>query len=357
MNSFAIGVDLGGTNLRIAAVDTSGHVLEKISTNAEVARGRDYVLDEMCKNIRALVSKFGGESRLAGIGIGVPGIIHRQTGLVHESPNLPGWRDYPVRDEIERRLCTNVILENDANAAALGEKWLGIAAQVDDMCMLTLGTGVGGGVVLKGQIWHGMTGMAGELGHTTVDPHGVECGCGNQGCLEQYASATAVKRMALEAIARGEAPELARAMDRDPEFSAKGIYQMAVQGDEPARHIFRTVGQSLGIAVANVINIFNLPMYVIGGGVSNAWDAFAPAMLEQVRKRSFVYTATVPTAEAASGKDGDGMSWHQSTIITRASLGSDAGLYGAARLPMITTPLHLSEPEPNHVWTGVSGEE
>lgn len=360
MNCFAIGVDLGGTNLRIAAVDTSGRVLEKISTDAEVVRGRDYVLDEMCNSVRDLAARFASSGRLDGIGIGVPGIIDQQTGLVHESPNLPGWRDYPVRDEIERRLQTNVILENDANAAALGEKWLGIASQVDDMCMLTLGTGVGGGLVLQGKIWHGMTGMAGELGHTTVDPYGVKCGCGNHGCLEQYASATAIKRMALEAVARGEAPELANAMNHDPEFSAKGIYLMAVQGDEPARHIFRVVGQSLGIALANVINIFNLPMYVIGGGVSNAWDAFAPAMLEQIRKRSFVYTATAPSPGAAGvGKsaDHDGAPPRQSTIITHASLGSDAGLFGAARLPMITSRADLSPTEANHAWTGVTGEK
>lgn len=350
MNSFAIGVDLGGTNLRIAAVDTAGKVLEKISTDAEVARGRDYVLDEMCKHVRILADRFGNGARsLAGIGIGVPGIIDRQTGLVRESPNLPGWRDYPVRDEIERRLRTHVILENDANAAALGEKWLGIAAQVDDVCMLTLGTGVGGGVVLQGKIWHGMTGMAGELGHTTVDPYGVKCGCGNQGCLEQYASATAVKRMALEAIARGEAPELAKAMDRDPEFSARHIYEMAVQGDDPARHIFRTVGQSLGITVSSLINIFNLPMYVIGGGVANAWDAFAPAMFEQIRKRSFVYKATSASDDAMEIERGNihnGGDSRHSTIITHASLGSDAGLFGAARLPMTTTPAHLSEHNP-----------
>lgn len=334
MNLFAIGVDLGGTNLRIAAVDSSGHVLEKISTDAEVARGRDYVLDEMCKNVRALAARFGGAGKLLGIGIGVPGIIDQQTGLVRESPNLPDWRDYPVRDEIERRLQTNVILENDANAAALGEKWLGIAGKVEDMCMLTLGTGVGGGLVLGGKIWHGMTGMAGELGHTTVFPNGVQCGCGNRGCLEQYASATAVKRMALEAIGRGEALELAQAMDRDPEFSAKSIYQMAMQGDKPARQIFQVVGESLGIVLANVINIFNLPMYVVGGGVSNAWDAFAPALLDQVRKRSFVYKATAPPDNPAIMLDRG--SARQSTIITHASLGSDAGLYGAARLPMIS---------------------
>jgi len=337
MNSFAIGVDLGGTNLRIAAVDTAGKVLEKISTNAQVARGREYILDEMCKSIRALAARFGDTGGLIGIGIGVPGIIDKQRGVVRESPNLPDWRDYPVHDEIMQRLQTDVSLENDANAAALGEKWLGIGGGFDDVCMLTLGTGVGGGIVLKGRIWHGMTGMAGEMGHITVEPRGIRCGCGNWGCLEQYASATAIKRMAVEAIARGEAPELAKAMDQDPEFSAKGVYDFAVQGDEAARRIFHVVGQSLGIALASLINIFNLPMYIIGGGVSHAWDAFSPSMLEQVRQRSFVYAATAPSGTAIDHRrnmaDGGG----KSTIITRAALGSDAGLLGAARLPMIVS--------------------
>jgi len=352
MNSFAIGVDLGGTNLRIAAVNASGGVLEKVSTDAEVTRGRDYVLDEMCKNVSAMAGKFGGAGRAVGIGIGVPGIIDRQTGMVHESPNLPGWRDYPVRDEIERRLRTNVILENDANAAALGEKWLGVASQVDDLCMLTLGTGVGGGLVLQGKIWHGMTGMAGELGHITVDPHGVKCGCGNYGCLEQYASATAVKRMASEAVARGEAPELARAMNRDPEFSAKAIYQMAVESDEAALKIFRKVGQALGIALANMINILNLPMYVIGGGMANAWDVFAPALLDQVQKRSFVYTATAREDIMRIEKNSPSSAQTRTTAIARASLGSDAGLLGAARLAMIAS-VDPSRPEPNHASAGV----
>src|SRR6267142_5796077 len=129
MPTFAIGVDLGGTNLRIAAVDSNGKMLEKITTGTAVGRGRDLVIDEMCSAIQQLTAKFRGEvSHLAGIGIGVPGIIEMETGTLRESPNLPGWQDYPVRSEIERRLGTRVILENDANAAALGEKWIGAAA-------------------------------------------------------------------------------------------------------------------------------------------------------------------------------------------------------------------------------------
>jgi glucokinase len=349
MTTFAIGVDLGGTNLRIAAVDSNGKVLEKVSTSTEVSRGRSLVIDEMCAAIQQTVTKFRGAGELAGIGIGVPGIIELQTGTVRESPNLPGWHDYPVRDEIERRLGTTVVLENDANAAALGEKWLGAGATVEDMCMLTLGTGVGGGVVLNGRVWHGMSGMAGELGHMNVDPGGPPCNCGSRGCLEQLASATAVKRMAVEAVATGKAPELARAMDQDPEFSSKVVHQMAMQGDKPAQEIFRRVGEALGIVLADLVNIFNLPMYVVGGGVASAWDAFAPAMLETVRKNSFVYRATAP-AENARGVEGsnvpdDVLPARRTTIITRALLGSDAGLIGAARLPMIAGEIAMPKAE------------
>ena len=163
-----------------------------------------------------------------------------------------------MRAEIERLLGTRVILENDANVAALGEKWLGAARDVDDMAMLTLGTGVGGGIVLKGRIWHGMTGMAGEFGHMTVEPEGPPCGCGNRGCVEQYASATAIVRMAKEAIASGRAPGLAKAASTDPEFSSKAIYNLAIQGDEEARKIFARVGRALGICLANLVNAFNL---------------------------------------------------------------------------------------------------
>src|SRR5947209_7833925 len=164
MATFAIGVDLGGTNLRIAAVDSNGRVLEKITTGTEVVKGRGYVIDDMTTAIRALAAKLRSGGSFAGIGIGVPGIIDMQTGMLHESPNLPGWDNYPVRDEIERRLGTTVVLENDANAAARGEKWLGAGRDADDMWMLTLGTGGGGGLVLNGRVWPGMTRMTGELG-------------------------------------------------------------------------------------------------------------------------------------------------------------------------------------------------
>jgi glucokinase len=338
MDNFSIGVDLGGTNLRIAAVDERGRLIEKVTLGTKVSLGRDHVINEMCDAIQRVEEKYRDSAALLGIGIGVPGIIDMQTGLLRESPNLPGWADYPVRTEIEQRLKTRVILENDANVAALGEKWLGAAKDFDDMAMLTLGTGVGGGLVLGGKIWRGMNGMAGEFGHTTVEPEGHPCGCGNRGCLEQYASATAVVRMAKEAIEKDGASSLARAAHSDAEFSAKSIYNLAIQGDEDARRIFRRVGRCLGIVLSAMVNSLNLPIYVIGGGVSSAWEAFSPSIFEELRQRSMVYAATAPPNALATNQ---GASAHvepgpgHKTIITRALLGSDAGLYGAARLAMM----------------------
>jgi glucokinase len=331
--SYSIGVDLGGTNLRIAAVDDRGTLLEKVTLGTQVQRGREYVISEMTAAIQNVTEKYKGKGDLVGIGIGVPGFIDMDTGTVRESPNLPGWSDYPVHQDIEHRLGTKVVLENDANAAAMGEKWLGAGRDVDDMVMVTLGTGVGGGIILKGRVWHGMKGMAGELGHTMVIPDGHPCGCGSHGCLEQYASATAVVRMAKEAVAKGMSTAMANASRNDVEFSAKVVYQLAIQGDSAAQDVFNTVGKSLGVTLGTFVNALNLPMYVIGGGVASAWDAFSPAMMEELRVRSFIYRVTAPEAV----KSGD-----KRTIVTRALLGSDAGLFGAARLPMLNAGGALS---------------
>jgi glucokinase len=241
MAYFSVGVDLGGTNLRIAAVDEQGNLLEKLTLGTHIALGRDQVIRDMCDAIQQVTQKYENSSTLLGIGIGVPGIIDMTTGMLRGSANLPGWAGFPVQVEIEHRLQTPVFLENDANVAALGEKWLGAARGAEHMAILTLGTGVGGGIVFGERIWHGMTGMAGEFGHMTVEPEGVPCGCGNRGCLERYSSATAIVRMAREAIAKNPASELSQAASSNAEFSAKAVYNLAIQGDEEAKRIFRCV--------------------------------------------------------------------------------------------------------------------
>jgi len=326
MRIYSIGVDLGGTNLRIAAVDSDGKLLEKLTTGAEVQRGRDFVINEMCAAIESLRVKYRDSGQLAGIGIGVPGFIDMDSGTVVRSPNLPDWLNFPVREQIEGKLGTTVVLENDANAAAMGEQWLGAGRNMDHMAMYTLGTGVGGGLIFNGRLWHGMNGMANELGHINVEPEGHPCGCGSRGCLEQYASATAIVRMAQEAIAAGDAPDLAAGARGNVEFTSRGIYQLALQGHVSAQKIYRKVGRALAIGIGGMVNALNLPMYVIGGGVASAWEAFAPAMFEGLKFRSFIYSTTAPD------KVGPG---RKHTVVTIALLGSDAGLYGAARLPLL----------------------
>ena len=325
MGVYSIAVDLGGTNLRIAAVSGEGKLLEKLTTGTEVQRGRDFVIREMTDAIQSLMVKYRDSGDLAGIGIGVPGFIDMDTGTIMRSPNLPDWAKFPVREEIERRLGTTVILENDANAAAMGEKWLGAGRNTDHMAMYTLGTGVGGGIVLNGRLWHGMNGMAGELGHFNVESEGHPCGCGSRGCLEQYASATAIVRMAHEVMDSGSAPDLVDAARGNVEFTSRGIYQLAIQNHPSAQKIYRRVGRALGIAIGGMVNALNLPMYVIGGGVASAWDAFAPTMFEELKVRSFIYSITAPDRVEPGQKH---------TVVTIALMGSDAGLYGAARLPM-----------------------
>jgi glucokinase len=336
MPDYSIGVDMGGTNLRIAAITSDGTLLEKITLGVKVALGRDYVIGEMCDAIHRLTEQYSNSGRFVGAGIGVPGIIDVEAGMMRLSANLPGWSEYPVRDEIERRLGARVFLDNDANVAALGEKWLGAGRDISNMAMLTLGTGIGGAIVLNGKLYYGMSGMAGEFGHVTIEPNGVPCGCGNHGCAERYASATAVVRMAREAIESGAAPDLAKAASSDAEFSAKSIYNLAIQGNVDAQRIFVRFGEALGILLANLVNVLDLDMYVIGGGVVSAWDAFAPKMFSELRERSLVYAASAPE-DPTTKKEGASAQianyTRKKTIITQALLGSDAGLYGAARLP------------------------
>ena len=183
MAEYSIGLDLGGTNLRAAAIDRSGRMLEKISGTTNFSEGKDALLSDIVAEISKLREKHG-LAGLAGIGVGVPGFIRMKEGVITNSNNLPFLENVPVRDEISRRLGTRVILENDANAAALGEKWIGAGRDADDLVLLTLGTGIGGGIIYGGRIVRGFVGMAGEFGHMTVVPNGNPCGCGNQGCLE-----------------------------------------------------------------------------------------------------------------------------------------------------------------------------
>jgi glucokinase len=303
MAEYSIGLDLGGTNLRAAAINRAGKILEKIAVSANPSAGRESLVGEMVAVIDDLRSRWGTD-QLAGIGLGVPGFILLKEGVIRNSNNLACLEDFPFRDEMERRLHTKVVLENDANAAALGEKWMGAGRDVDDLVLFTLGTGIGGGIISGGKVLHGFLGMAGELGHLTVVPNGIPCGCGNRGCVEKHASATAISAMA-------------RVLGLGENLTAAEVYGLGVRGNEHARVVFRSMGEALGIALAMMVNTFNFPLYLLSGGVLAAWDLFAPAMLEEMRRRSFTFRTT-------------------DTKVEKAILGNEAGLFGAAFLPWIT---------------------
>ena len=299
MSDYSIGVDLGGTNLRAAAIGRDGKMLNKVAVSTAVGSGRNAVISDIVRAVETLEAGLASET-LAGVGIGLPGYILMEKGIVVGAPNLPEFENYPVRDDIEKRLGAKVILENDANAAILGEQWMGAGKGVDDVVMLTLGTGIGGGIISGGRVMRGYLGMAGEIGHTTISPNGYPCGCGNTGCFEKYASATAVTAMA-------------RLLNLGHDLSSLEVYNLAKGGNERARSIFDSVGNSLGLGLANLINIFNFPLYLLGGGLTAAWDLFEAPMFAEIRRRSLTYRTNPPRIECAT-------------------LGPDAGLYGAARL-------------------------
>jgi glucokinase len=306
MTEFGIGVDLGGTNLRAAAIDRAGNLLDKpISVDTNYLGGREAVIGDIVNAVTTLKQQFSG-LRLAGVGIGVPGFIRLREGFITNSNNLPYLENFPVRDEIEKRLGTPIILENDANAAALGETWQGAGRDVDSLVLLTLGTGVGGGIILDNKVVHGGVGMAGELGHLTIDPNGPPCGCGNNGCLEKIASATAVESMAY-------------LMSLGDNLTSRDVYNLAAGGNVKAQRIFEQMGWALGVAIGNLVNTFNFPLYLLSGGMLPAWEFFAPKMIEEASRRSFTFR-------------------NSETRIAQAKLGNLAGLYGAAYLPLQNLP-------------------
>ena len=310
MGRVVIGVDLGGTNLRSALLSPAGDLLDKYSEATRASDGWKKVVLRLIDNIkRQQESATRKGLSVAAVGVGAPGIIQGDTGIVVKSPNFPDWNNLPLKTELERALDLPVTIENDANAAALGEQWRGAGKGIGSMILLTLGTGVGGGIVLNNQIWQGADGMAGELGHMTIIPDGRLCGCGNSGCLEMYASARGIVQSYRERKDHASAEEI----------TSEQIYEAAGKGDPDALAVMHGMGRMLGIGIANLINIFNPEMIVIGGRVKDAWPLFIEATREEIRKRSF----EVPAAR---------------TKIVPSRLGDEAGLVGAAAAALQKLP-------------------
>lgn len=285
---FVIGMDLGGTNLRVAAVGRDGEVVALQRGDTGAREGPEAVIARIVGAVRDVAARVAADgAAVRGVMLGAPGIIASALGTVVSSPNLPGWRDVPLRDLVAAGVGLPVSLENDANAAAYGEFWRGAGGGCATMVLVTLGTGVGGGLVLGGSLWRGADGMAGEVGHMTVEPGGRTCNCGNAGCLETYASATAILDRYRELAGEQEAS------------SAAQVHARALEGDANARQAFREAGRALGIAFASLVNLLNPERIVVGGGVLPAWELLMPAAEQELRRRAFAALAARVRLERA----------------------------------------------------------
>jgi glucokinase len=290
---WVVGVDLGGTNIVVGVLPLAGgEVLALRSQATEAARGAKFVVDRIVSLIEesideVLATHDGRREDIAGIGIGSPGPLNRKTGTVINTPNL-GWRNFPLRDLISNAVGLPATLDNDANCATYGEWWLGAGRNVDTLIGLTLGTGIGGGIVLGGDIFHGVSDAAGEIGHTTIDSTGRRCKCGNYGCLEAYASGPAIALRAVEGIEAGAESMLADLVHgRLEEITAATVYEAVVLGDPYANEVMRETAKFLGAGVANIINMLNPAMVVISGGVTRAGDHLFDPLRAEVRRRAF----------------------------------------------------------------------
>ena len=291
---FVIGVDLGGTKISSAAVSDDGtatHGLRSIPTQPEL--GADGVVDRIIGLIEGVILDTINETGATrkdfiGIGVGAPGPLDRENGLVVVAPNL-GWRDFPLRDRVSIPLGLPVTLDNDANCATVGEWWLGAARGGRNVIGITIGTGIGGGIIVDGTLYHGASDVAGEVGHTTIDVNGRYCKCGNYGCLEAYASGPAIATRAREALVREDTASMLPSMvdgqlDR---ITAETVYDAAKAGDGLAHEIVRDTARYLGAGIASLLNIMNPDVVVVAGGVTHAGEALFGPLRAEVRRRAF----------------------------------------------------------------------
>jgi glucokinase len=308
-----IGIDIGGTNLRGALVNKDGNILKRMKISSQADQGIDKLID----NLAGFIKDISEGEDVYHLGMGIPGIIDSKNGIITQAPNILNVEDYPLRAVLNKKLGSDVhiVIENDANCAAVGEWWMGASKDVNSMIMLTMGTGVGGGIVLDGRLWTGADGMAGEIGHMTIYPDGAKCNCGNYGCLESHASATAIRRMVHEGLEDKDLVTSLRESTKDVHIEdiPEIVMAAASSGDGFSLGIWQEVGKALGIAIASLVNLLNIEMVVIGGGVSNAWDLFIDTTYEEAHRRAF----RAPMKRAQ---------------IKRGLLGDDAGILGAAHL-------------------------
>jgi glucokinase len=288
---FVLGIDVGGTNLVAGCVSTDGAQVEGIrSEPTRPEEGADGVIARIVELARRSMAGLAAAvpgATVDGVGIGAPGPLDTRRGIVLLTPNL-GWVDMPLRDRVARGLGLPAALDNDANCAVLGEHWRGAAQGTRQALGVTIGTGIGGGLILDGRLYHGASDCAGEIGHTTIEMNGRRCACGNYGCLEAYASGPAIARRALEAVETGAESSLAEVMRRGPDaVTAQVVYEAATAGDPLAREVVQDTARFLGAGIANLVNVYNPEVVVVCGGVTQAGDSLFVPLRREVGRRAF----------------------------------------------------------------------
>ena len=312
MKEYAFGIDLGGTTAKVGLFTTSGALLEKWEVPTDTSNAGEHILENLADAIHGkMTEKEIAAEQVEGVGIGVPGPVLNSSVVPIVCANLGGWGERNVSEELSTMLGgIRVLVGNDANVAALGEIWMGAAKGCRSAVMVTLGTGVGGGVIVNGKVIDGAHGAGGEIGHITVNPHETAvCGCGKRGCLEQYSSATGVVRCMKKLL--DENPEVECVL-RGTDFAAKDVFDAARNGDALASREVEDMSNTLGMALASIASTTDPEMFLVGGGVARAGDVLFDPLVKHFKEYAFRSCRETP--------------------IKAASLGNDAGIYGAVRL-------------------------
>lgn len=304
-----IACDLGGTNLRMAAIDSQGNILYRTKRDTPKVDRADEIVRAMVESANECRENVKELGKVLAIAMAAPATVNSEKGIILKAPNVPALDGFRIVAALEIELNLETILENDANAAGVGENWMGASKGFENSICITLGTGVGGGIIINGKVLSGVDGTAGEVGHICVEPFGAPCGCGSRGCVEQYSSATAIVRQTQELTAQYPKSGL----HFKTRLTSKDVYEAGLEGDELALEVFRRQGFYLGIALAGLINVLNPEVIVIGGGAAAGWDLFMPHLQEQVEARTY----REPRLRAK---------------LNKAVLGDDAGILGAAKL-------------------------
>jgi len=309
----ALGVDLGGSKILTAVVNSKGIILSRDYRATPADKGPEAVIREILKSANHAAKKAGIAFKdLAAIGIGAPGLSNPATGIVFTSPHLPGWQDVPLRDIMEKETGRKVFLINDANAAALGELYFGAGRRIRNFIYVTISTGIGGGIIINGELYSGAIGTAGEIGHMTIDDKGPRCNCGNTGCWEMFASGSALAKEAQHRIKRGAKTAILDYAGGDVEKITAQVVQVAAEhGDTLARELIAGTGYYIGVGLANLINIFNPELIIIGGGLSNMGDMLLAPAFKVAGDRAYKEP-------------------YQAVRFALAELGGDSGVIGAA---------------------------